>query len=200
MVFSSRILVILLVYCALLSSGPVFSQFASGSGSLWWKVSLWNVSTFFKQVTRELALKLAVNFRHLVQGGNFTAYWKLVDVIPVPKESSSPDVRDYRPILVTTLLSKVYENIVAGMLSYFLESNILLPPSQSSYRRGLRTCDALFTLTPHLHVALDRGTEGILVQLTSQLHLIEIVTGVYCISCGLYRCWRIDLVHSNRVL
>ena len=48
----------------------------------------------YKQVARELAPKLVVNFRHLVSGGSFPACWRLADVVPVPKESSSSDVRD----------------------------------------------------------------------------------------------------------
>ena len=50
------------------------------------------------------------------------------------------------PISTTTVLSQVFEKIVAEKRS-FLEGNSLLPPSQFSYLRGLRTCDALFTLS-----------------------------------------------------
>ena len=83
---------------------------------------------------------------------------KLTVIVPVPKESSASVARDYRPISRTPVLSKVFEKIVAGKISIFLEG--LLPPSQFSYRRGLGTCDALLTLSPHLQVALDRGMEG----------------------------------------
>ena len=33
------------------------------------------------------------------------------------------------------------------------------------YRRGLKTCDALLTLSPHLQVTLNRSMKGRLVQL-----------------------------------
>ena len=54
---------------------------------------------------------------------------------------------------------------MAGKLSHFLHSNSLLPPSQFSHRRGLKTSDALLTLSHSLQVALDRGMKGRLVQL-----------------------------------
>ena len=60
----------------------------------------------------------------------------------MPKESSSLDVGDYRPISITHVLSK----IVAGKLSNFLEGNSLIPPSQFSYRSSLGTCNVLLTL------------------------------------------------------
>ena len=100
---------------------------------------------FFKQVAWELAPKLAVSFRHLVKGGCFPACWRLADVVPVSKGSPSSDVGDYRPISIISILSKVFEKIVAGKLSHYLESNSLIPPSQFSYRRGLETGDALLT-------------------------------------------------------
>ena len=77
------------------------------------------VPHFYKQGIWELASKLAVIFRHLVRGGSFPACWRLADVVPVPKESASTDVGDYRPISVTLVLSTVFENIVAGKLSHF---------------------------------------------------------------------------------
>ena len=41
----------------------------------------------------------------------------------------------------------------------------MLSPSQFSYCRSLATCDALFTLSHRLLVALDRGKEERFVQL-----------------------------------
>ena len=90
----------------------------------------------------------------------------MADAVPLPKGSPSSDVGDYRPISITSVLSKVFEKIVAGKLSHYLENNSLFPPSQFSYRRGQGTCDALLTLSHHLQVALDRGMEGRLVQLS----------------------------------
>ena len=83
----------------------------------------------------------------------------------MPKGSASSDVGGYRPISITPVLSKVFEKIVSGKLSHFLERNSMLLLSQFSYRRGLGTCDALLTLSHTLQVALDRGMEGNLVQL-----------------------------------
>ena len=64
-----------------------------------------------------------------------------------------------RPISTTPLLSKVFEKIVAGKLSNFLESNSLLPITQFSYRRGLRTCNAWIILSHRTQFALSRGME-----------------------------------------
>ena len=83
----------------------------------------------------------------------------MADVVSAPKGSASSDVGDYRTISITPVLSKVFEKILAGKLSYFLESKGMPPLSQFSYRRGLGTCDALLTLSHSLQSALDRSME-----------------------------------------
>ena len=118
----------------------------------------------YKQMARRLAPKLCVIFRHMVKGV-FPVCWRLANVVSEPNESSSLDVGNYAPILITPLLSKVFEKIVAGKLSPFLKSNSLLPLSQFLHRRGLANCDALLSMSNHLQVALDRGMEGKLVPL-----------------------------------
>ena len=64
---------------------------------------------------------------------------------PAPKRSVSADDVVHRPVSITSILSRVFEKNVAGKLSYYLESNSMLPLSQFSYRRGLKTRDALLT-------------------------------------------------------
>ena len=65
---------------------------------------------FYKKVTRELATKLAVIFKHLVKKIIFPGCWRLADVMTVPKKCSSSDIGDY----TTPVLSKVFENISLG--------------------------------------------------------------------------------------
>ena len=55
----------------------------------------------------------------------------------------------------------------------FLESNSLLPLSQFSCPRGLRTCNALLTLFHHLQVALDMGGKACSARLLSALDRIS---------------------------
>ena len=78
-------------------------------------------------------------------------------MLSLPTESSFSDDGDYRHISVMSVLSNVFEKIVSRKLSSFLEDNSLLPSSQFMYRRGLRTCDALLTLSHHLQVDLHGG-------------------------------------------
>ena len=136
---------------------------------------------FYKQLAWEQAPKLAVIFRHLVKGGCFPACWRLADVVSNIRGRVSFLVCWL--ILITAVLSKVFEKIVAGKLSHYLESNSLLSLSQFSFRWGLGTCDALLTLSHHLQALIWTGAwrEGSY-SWTSWRHLIGLVTVVCFIS------------------
>ena len=97
---------------------------------------------FYKQVATDLAPKFDVSFRYLVTGGSFPTCWRLADVGPVSKGFASSEIGLLRPISITPVLSKVFENIVAGKLSHYLENNSMLSPFHFLYLRGLETCDA----------------------------------------------------------
>ena len=73
---------------------------------------------FYKPVAQEPVPKLTIIFRHLDKGNRFPVCWRLADVVPVPKETSSTDFGFYTLISITPLLSKVFKKKLSGKLSY----------------------------------------------------------------------------------
>ena len=82
-------------------------------------------------------------FRLIVRLGSFPDCWIQPNVTPVPKGPPSSSVANYRPISITSVLSKMSERLVSVRLGRFMERNGMLPTSQFAYRKGLGTCDAL---------------------------------------------------------
>ena len=109
---------------------------------------------------RELTPKLTLIFRNLVKKGSFSACWKLDDVVPVPKRSSSSDVGDYKPILLLPSYHRYLKRSWLESYRHFLKCNCLLPPFQFLYQRCLGTCDYLLILSHHLQVALTLYVTG----------------------------------------
>ena len=114
---------------------------------------------FFKRFSNILAPKLAVLYRRLVQLGNFPDCWKIASVTPIPKEGCSCLPKDYRPISITPILSKVFEKLLARRLKAFMAAEGILPKTQFGYRSGLGTADALLTLNTDFQDALNNGME-----------------------------------------
>ena len=74
-----------------------------------------------------------------------------------PQGPPSSSVANYRPISMTSVLSKVFECPVPVRLGRFMERSGVLPSSQYSYRKGLGTCDPLLRMSRRLQSTLESG-------------------------------------------
>ena len=118
-----------------LPSGRVRSGVSYGTWTLMGALTNWVCFLFF--------LIEQLMFRRLVRLGNFPACWRQANVTPIPKGPPSSSVANYRPISITSVLSKVFERLVSVHLRRFMERSGVLPTTQFTYRKGLGTCDAV---------------------------------------------------------
>ena len=104
-------------------------------------------------------------FRRLHRLGSFLAFWRQANVTPIPKGQPSSSVANYRPISITSVLSKVFEGLVSVRLRRFMERGDVLPTTPFTYRKGLGNCDALSYVSHTLKSALESGQEAGIVQI-----------------------------------
>ena len=74
----------------------------------------------------------------------FPSTWKQSTIIPIlkpGKPSDSPSSYTRRPISLTSCTSKLFERMVLGRLTYFLEQQDTLSPVQAGFRPGRSTVD-----------------------------------------------------------
>ena len=102
---------------------------------------------FLKRTADVLAPRLIVVLLRLVRLGSFPACWTQANVTLIPKGLPSSSVANYRPISITSVLSKVSERLVSVRLRRFMERSDVLPTTQFAYRKGLGTCDALMSVS-----------------------------------------------------
>ena len=74
-------------------------------------------------------------------------------------------IATYRPISITSVLSKMCERLVSDRLGRFMEGSGVLPTTQFAHRKGLGTCDALLCMSHTLQSALQSGQEAWIVQI-----------------------------------
>ena len=86
--------------------------------------------------------------RRLVRLCSFPPYWRQANVTRIPKGPPSFSVANYRPISITSVLSKAFERLVSVRLGRVMERNGVLPTTQFAYRKGLGTCVALLRVSP----------------------------------------------------
>ena len=80
-------------------------------------------SLFLKRTAEVLAPRLAVVFKRLLCLGIFPVCWRMANVTPIPKGPPSSSASNYRPISLTSILSKVFERLVSVRLGRFMECN-----------------------------------------------------------------------------
>ena len=71
---------------------------------------------FLKRTADVMAPHLSVVFQRLVCLGSFPACWRQANVTPIPKGPPSSSVANYRPISITSVMSKVFERLVSVRL------------------------------------------------------------------------------------
>ena len=84
--------------------------------------------------------------------GYFPEEWKTAAIKMVPKHGKdNKEAKNWRPISLISCLGKLFERIVTSRLSSYLESEKLLSPSQSGFRKGRMTTEQLFRLSEDAH-------------------------------------------------
>ena len=75
---------------------------------------------------------------------SFPSIWKTSSIIPIHKMGKPLDSpASFRPIFLTSCISKLFERIVGSRLFFFLEFNSILSPRQVSFRPGRSTLDQI---------------------------------------------------------
>ena len=103
------------------------------------------------RILREFAIELAPVlcrlFRLILKTGTFPSSWKHSLVQPVPKKGDRSNPSNYRPIALTSAISKVFESILNSHFLNHLEKNLLLSDHQYGFRKARSTGDLLSYLT-----------------------------------------------------
>ena len=68
--------------------------------------------------------KLSIIFRGLIRRESFPECWRSTYITDIARGAPSPDWGSYRPILITPILSKVYEKLVSHKLASFCEKYV----------------------------------------------------------------------------
>ena len=92
--------------------------------------------------------------------GKLPKIWKLATINPVLKKGKIANTpKSYRPISLTSCISKLCERILNSRLYWWLESSGLICQNQAGFRAKGRTEDQLFRLTQRIIDGFQRGEQ-----------------------------------------
>ena len=137
----------------------------------------------FQKCSPELSPILSKLYKKCVLESCFPSCWKLASVIPAYKNSGErSDPRNYRPISLLPVISKVFECLISSPLVQHLDSNNLFSDSQYGFRAGRSTADILTVISENVYRALNECGEGRAIALD--------------ISKAFDRVWHSGLIHK----
>ena len=91
----------------------------------------------------------------------FPSTWKQSTIILILKPGKPSDSPfSYRPIFFTSCTSKLFERMVLGRLTYFLEQQDILSPVQAGFRPGRSTVDQVLLLSQSIADSFHQSKPG----------------------------------------
>ena len=92
---------------------------------------------------------------------SFPSIWKTSSIIPIHKMGKPLDSpASFRPISLTSCVSKLFERIILYRLLFFLESNSILFPRQAGFRPGWSTLDQILYLSQSISNGFNKPRPG----------------------------------------
>ncbi|KAL7634069.1 UNVERIFIED_CONTAM: hypothetical protein RMT77_015397 [Armadillidium vulgare] len=118
-----------------------------------------------KTCASELAPCLGKLFRLCLSTSNFPSCWKRALIQPVPKKGDPSQPSNYRPISLTSVLSKVFESILNRKIWKHLNTSNLISDRQYGFHKKRSTGDLLSLLSDSWSSALRHFGESFAVAL-----------------------------------
>ena len=92
---------------------------------------------------------------------SFPSIWKTSSIISIHKMGKPLDLpASFRPISLTSCVSKLFERIILSRLLFFLESNSILSPRQAGFRPGRSTLDPILYLSQSISDGFNKPRPG----------------------------------------
>ena len=114
-------------------------------------ISIRIIKIFGKSICKPLELI----FRNCLAAGRFSQIWKKANVIPVHKKNEKNLLKNYRPISLLPICSKIFERLIFNSIYNYISKNNLLSPNQSGFRPGDSCTNQLLSITHLIYSSFD---------------------------------------------
>lgn len=112
-------------------------------------------ASIIKAAKNDLSQPLERLINVCIKEGYFPDQLKIGRVVPVHKKGDMNDCRNYRPISVLPIISKIFEQVIANRLAEYLENKNYLVREQHGYRKNKSTMTAMVGVLKYINEALD---------------------------------------------
>lgn len=93
------------------------------------------------ELSRQLVPRLVILFRRSLETSQVPVDWKKANITPIYKKGSKKIPENYRPVSLTSILSKVMERIISSRMIFHCEQQGILTDVQYGFRQR-RSCNS----------------------------------------------------------
>ena len=90
-------------------------------------------SVFIKNCYTSLLVPLSILFNMILQTGKIPDFWRKALIIPIYKKGVSSDPSNYRPISLTSVLCRIFEQIIRTYLISHIQDNHIISSVQHGF-------------------------------------------------------------------
>ena len=135
-----------------------------------------NIDSFaLKLVCEEITPAITHIVNLSIEKKHFPSLWKNSKVIPLFKKEDVTNPKNYRPVSLLPISSKILERAIYQQMITYLEGNNLLHPSHHGFRRNHSTVTALLEMHSNWVEALeeDKITAVVLLDMSAAFDLVD---------------------------
>lgn len=110
-----------------------------------------------KELHNELAKPLEIIFNKSLQERSVPSIWKKAKISAIYKKGDKSSAGNYRPVSLTSIISKVMERILRDHITKHMDTNKLFTNQQYGFRTGRSTALQLLNVLNEWVEALDQG-------------------------------------------
>jgi len=114
-------------------------------------------SSFLKAIASEIVKPLTLIFQESLRSGTIPSDWKNANVTAIHKQGSYKKPQNYRPISLTSQISKLMERLIKDEMIRHLETNKLLNESQHGFRSNKSCLTNLLDFMEEVSESIDQG-------------------------------------------
>ena len=108
-----------------------------------------------KACGNSISLPLKLIFKSMINEGVFPEDWKNSNVVPIHEKESKNLIKNYRPISLFSILSKIFERLVFNALFNIIVQKKLFTPCQSGFIPGDSCVSQLLSTTHEIYRSFD---------------------------------------------
>ena len=110
-----------------------------------------------KIYVESITVSLKIIFEQSLKNSKFSELWKKANIVPVHKKEGNNLMKNYRPVSLLPIFSKIYERVIYNALFNCFKSNKLFVPSQSSFLPGDSCIAQLLSTIHEIQTAFDNN-------------------------------------------